>query len=228
MNFSKNILRDFAKLCNLSYLSKEEVQENFSSRPFNKEDHFSVFYNCDESPKLYSRGRDSQMYVCKYNGILSITFRGTESMRDVLTDLNIIQVKMPIKHMIEKDQPVHWGFYNQFKELKPDLDEIIEKYRDETNSLNKEIVFSGHSLGGALATISALNYGMEYPDTQVNCVTFGSPRVGDEKFAKYFNIIVKNSYRFVNDNDPIPCIPTGDISMLKGAFGCMKTKSRMK
>ena len=28
----------------------------------------------------------------------------------------------------------------------------------------KEIIFSGHSLGGALATISALNYGVEYPD----------------------------------------------------------------
>ena len=75
MNFSKNVLRDFAKLCNLSYLTIEEVQENFSSRPFNREDYFSVFYNCDESPKLYSRGRDSQMYVCKYNGTLSITFR---------------------------------------------------------------------------------------------------------------------------------------------------------
>ena len=109
---------------------------------------------------------------------------------------------------MEDDQPeVHWGFYNQFSELKPEIDEIIEKYRKEEKNSN-EIIFSGHSLGGALATMAALKYGMEYPDLQVNCVTFGSPRVGDEKFANYFDKIVKNSYRFVNDNDPIPCIPT--------------------
>lgn len=209
MNFTKHVLKDFAKLCNIAYLSNDEVHEHFTSRPFNKEEHSSVFYNCDEEPKLYSCARDSQMYVCHYNGMLSITFRGTESARDIITDLNIIQVKMPIKYMMENNQPeVHWGFYNQFSELKPEIDEIIEEYRETNNNFNKEIIFSGHSLGGALATIAALNYGMEYPDLQVNCVTFGSPRVGDEKFANYFNKIVKNSYRFVNDNDPIPCIPT--------------------
>ena len=209
MNFTKHVLKDFAKLCNIAYLSNDEVHENFISRPFNLEEHSSVFYNCDDEPKLYSRERDSQMYVCHYNGMLSITFRGTESARDIITDLNIIQVKMPIKYMMEKDQPeVHWGFYNQFKELKPDIDKIIEEYRESDHNFNKEVVFSGHSLGGALATISALHYGMKYPDLHVNCVTFGSPRVGDERFANYFDKIVKNSYRFVNDNDPIPCIPT--------------------
>ena len=171
MNFTKQVLKDFAKLCNIAYLPGEKVQENFSSRPYNKDDHCSVFYNCDQSPKLYSRARDSQMYVCRYNGMLSITFRGTESARDIITDLNIFQVKMPIKYMTEDNLPeVHWGFFNQFSELKPDIDEIINQYRKEETRRPKEIIFSGHSLGGALATISALNYGMEYPDIQVNCV----------------------------------------------------------
>ena len=208
MIFNKNVLKDFAKLCNLAYRSSEEVQENFLSRPYNL-DYCSVFYNCDKAPQLYSRARDSQMYVCKYDGKLSITFRGTESARDILTDLNILQVKMPLRHMKEEDLPeVHWGFYNQFKELKPDLDKIVKDYVNDTKIISKEVVFSGHSLGGALATISALNYAFEYPVLVVDCVTLGSPRVGDSKFANYFNRIINHSFRFVNDNDPIPCIPT--------------------
>ena len=139
MNFTKNVLKDFAKLCNIAYLPTEKVHEDFQSRPFNKEDHCSVFYNCDSEPKLYSRARDSQMYVCRYNGMLSITFRGTESARDIITDLNILQVKMPLKYMMEENLPeVHWGFFNQFSELKPDMDQIITEYRDEkTNSQKK-------------------------------------------------------------------------------------------
>ena len=43
---------------------------------------------------------------------------------------------------------------------------------------------------------------------KINCITFGSPRVGDYNFSKYFNNRIKNSCRFVNDNDPIQCIPT--------------------
>ena len=51
---------------------------------------------------------------------------------------------MPIKYMMENNQPeVHWGFYNQFSELKPEIDEIIEQYRETNNNFNKEIIFSG-------------------------------------------------------------------------------------
>ena len=217
MNFSKFVLKDFCKLCNISYLGSQDVVENFYSRPFNKADNCSVFYKCDKPPVLYSRGRDSQMYVCRYENKLSITFRGTESARDILTDLNCIQVEMPLKGVKENEYPeVHWGFYNQFNELKPDLDRIIKDYCEEKIEHKeatyerecKEIIFSGHSLGGALATVSALNYGCEYPNINIDCITFGSPRVGDIKFAEYFDNIIDNSYRFVNDNDPIPCIPT--------------------
>ena len=54
-----------------------------------------------------------------------------ESPRDILTDLNIIQVKLPLRHMKNKNNQMSRGFYNQFKELKPDMDEIIENYRNE-------------------------------------------------------------------------------------------------
>ena len=207
MKFNKKTFSDFAKLCTISYQESDIIKEHFLARPFNKTDYYSVFYNCNKIPKLYAKGNDSEMYTCDYDNKLSIIFRGTESMRDVLTDLNIIQVDMNLENFYDETPPeVHWGFYNQFKELKPDLDKIINDYKSDDE--NKEIVFAGHSLGGALATIASVNYSYNNPNLSVNCITYGSPRVGDQQFADIFNKNVKNSFRFVNDNDPIPCIPT--------------------
>ena len=38
--------------------------------------------------------------------------------------------------------------------------------------------FAGHSLGGALATLAALHLALQ--GYEVECVTFGCPKVGDE------------------------------------------------
>lgn len=142
-------------------------------------------------------------------------------MRDILTDLNILRTELPLYGIAPENYPkIHQGFYNQYKHLEQDIDEEIKNYmenKDRNKERNKEkdknnkkevnIIFSGHSLGGALATISSLTYSLKYPDLNIACITFGSPRVGDKSFATYFNNIVKESYRFVNDNDPVPCIP---------------------
>ena len=207
MRFTRNILKDYARLCNLSYRSGEEMCETYKTRPYNQNDQCSVLYHCNKEPEFFSCKNDSQMYICKYDKKLSVIFRGTESKRDVLTDLNIIQVKMPISNTKEEEYPhVHWGFYNQFQQLEPQLNKVLAEYNSSNNE--REIVFSGHSLGGALATIAALKYAEQYPELEVNCVTFGSPRVGNPIFAKYFDEYVNDSYRFVNDNDPVPCVPS--------------------
>ena len=40
------------------------------------------------------------------------------------------------------------------------------------------VICTGHSLGGALATLCAPWCAVEYPKADVRCITFGSPRVG--------------------------------------------------
>ena len=221
MKITKLLVRDLARLCNISYLNQKLVEEGFQNRPFTQKE--SVYYRCNNTPILHSCGRDSQMYVCEYKKTLTVVFRGTESLRDVLTDLNAIRVDMDIPFIKEHEKPrIHWGFYNQFNELKPELDTVIEDYIKKNNSnsnentindeniINEEtnIIFTGHSLGGALATIAATYYSFKYNTTNISCITFGSPRVGDDYFVDLFEKGVQNSYRFVNDNDPVPCIPT--------------------
>ena len=58
---------------------------------------------------------------------------------------------------------------------------------------------SGHSLGAALATLTA----DRFPKVR-SLYTFGSPRVGDREFAENFTV---EAHRFVNGNDIISRLP---------------------
>lgn len=48
---------------------------------------------------------------------------------------------------------------------------------------------TGHSLGGALATLAALDHRRRYPDSKVTMYNFGSPRVGNRYLVLYVSYI---------------------------------------
>lgn len=49
------------------------------------------------------------------------------------------------------------------------------------------ILVTGHSHGAALATHAALDIKLEIANADVKLYNFGSPRIGNEKFAKFFD-----------------------------------------
>lgn len=140
---------------------------------------------------------DSQMLIVEYDNQIYFVFRGTDSFIDV--EYNLSTDKISFENVCS----VHEGFYEQFISLV----DHIQSYVNDTTT--KQIIFTGHSLGGALATIASLYFSIHHPTirTKIYCVTFGSPRVGTKKFKKIYNKHVINSYRFVNHNDPIPKLP---------------------
>lgn len=69
------------------------------------------------------------------------------------------------------------------------------------------ITISGHSLGGALATLMALDVAANTSFKQPTVYTFASPRTGDTDFASTYNQVVKNSFRIANRIDLVPKLP---------------------
>ncbi len=57
-----------------------------------------------------------------------------------------------------------------------------------------------HATGAAWAAL-------EYPDADIRCITFGSPRVANKVFGKAFNALVGTSLRLVHGFDPVPSLP---------------------
>ena len=63
-------------------------------------------------------------------------------------------------------------------------------------------MFPGHSLGGALATLAALEIRQACPDhskLDISCYTFGAPRTGNHAFAHEYNEGVPDTWGIIND-----------------------------
>ena len=143
------------------------------------------------SPDAILFDRDgTQVYCWIDNNIACVAFRGTEPTQwsDIKADLKIRKVKVPTGF-------VHRGF-------KDALDEVWEDVLKWLNEQKRESVFfTGHSLGGALATLAASRWN----SITTHLYTYGSPRVGGRKFVKSF--LSSDRYRFRNNNDIVTRVP---------------------
>lgn len=123
-----------------------------------------------ESVKKRARSFGADGFVAERNGTLYVVFRGTQLNRfeDLITDLTAIS---------EKDcgaWRVHAGFTKAFERH-----EVEGRLRKLLANRSGKVVFTGHSLGGAMATLAAASFGK----ADDPLITFGSPRVGDPVFA---------------------------------------------
>jgi hypothetical protein len=157
---------------------------------------------------------------CKDFAILA--FRGTEAGDDldVVYDANILlalehdygpsfQSPRPallhltsITHLFSPPTLVHLGFQSALGRLWEPVHTTIVNYRI-TNPQGK-LIFSGHSLGGAMATLAY----SRFLDPLASLYTFGCPRVGDEAFCR--RVLSRPGqpvYRFVNVNDAVAHVP---------------------
>ena len=199
---SNDLILKIAYLCKLSYKSQDEVNEIFDK---NEQPYCDLIKNCKGKPLLYKskNTNDCEVYCVKYDNNLFIIFRGTESLRDVLSDLNIVMEPLLVKG-IAKLPYVHNGFLKQLDSVTNNLERTISEFkRDEPSG---SIILCGHSLGGAIATIAALKYTLKF-EIPAYCVTFGSPRAGDSTFCELFDEKIMLSIRIVNEDDPIPLVP---------------------
>ena len=153
---------------------------------------------------IFDKG-NVQGFMGTKDDVLYIVFEGTNGVRDWLDNSKFFQKKlkksfsMQKELQFQKNSKVHYGFYDQYMRVEEDIKQRIyeKKY--------KKIVCTGHSLGGALATLCA--FWVSSFHESVECVTFGSPRVGNKYFTKMFNWRIPNSRRYVYKNDLIAKLP---------------------
>lgn len=67
------------------------------------------------------------------------------------------------------------------------------------------IVATGHSLGGAVATLAAAY--LRAAGYSVDLYTYGSPRVGNDYFANFVTAQTGAEYRVTHLDDPVPRLP---------------------
>jgi triacylglycerol lipase len=157
-------------------------------------------------PQKY--GREAFGYLLESRDNLILVFKGTGiRVFDLSIDLNLYQTKYPYVSHAGK---THEGFTYLYQYLR---DSIISTCCSVAKRRRHKckLYVTGHSLGGALATLAALDIANHTPFHRPKVYTFGAPRVGNPSFAAAYDAKVKESMRIVNVHDYIPLEPQADI-----------------
>ncbi|RHZ45162.1 lipase family protein [Aspergillus thermomutatus] len=136
--------------------------------------------------------------VDRTNNLIVLSFRGSRTIGNAITDLEYGQV--PI-YGICPNCEVHHGYYyawgNFSRYIMPYVDQLSAQYPDFS------VIFTGHSLGGALATFGAVLEGSA--NRPIGLYTFGCPQLGNYSFADFVTGNTAGSgYRVTHSDDPVP------------------------
>jgi len=142
----------------------------------------------------------TECYLAHNNEFAIVAFRGTQP--DDWHDLFNISRFAPKKWDIGV---VHHGFIEAFEVVWPAVEAALNALPSTCR-----VWFTGHSLGGALASMAAVRRG----NRATGLYTFGSPRVGDGAFAAHVgHMFHERSIRYVNDHDIVAHVPPPEFAL---------------
>lgn len=203
---------DYSKAVKFAVFCKK-VYENFSGIQF---DGITVKPILLSDPKT-----DTQCAILQDGATAIIVFRGSESSQDWETDFNTRLERTQFDQKViqdlivepkEKTYPysgasrsgalMHRGFVAAYFSVRDQIHDYIR------NSAVSSLVITGHSLGGALATLCAVDIQYNFSDkVTIETYTYGAPKVGNDGFQDSYNQRVPNSYRIVHGMDLVPELP---------------------
>lgn len=142
---------------------------------------------------------DTHCLVVENSDSVIISFRGTASIRNWITDAEFKRNVLEL----EKDAQVHDGFLRAFDSILQPLSDYLKKIV----VAKRKVFVTGHSLGGALAILAALELKRQgFNVAQV--YTFGQPRVGNAAFKSlYEDALGASTFRVVYQEDIVARIP---------------------
>jgi len=149
--------------------------------------------------------KNSELVIFGYNNdyrCMFVGFRGSSNIQNWISNIQISQIQ-PYDN---KDIGVDKGFFTLYDNLKPSILSILSSMTSKYKT--KQLIITGHSLGGALSTLFAFD--LKYNDYDYDIqyvITFGSPRVGNDYFSKYFYSFQLYSKRITHYYDIVPHVP---------------------
>lgn len=149
--------------------------------------------------------------ICQADGTgdVAIAIRGTEGILEWIHDAEFNLVTCPFLAGAGQTED---GFTAMYTSLRTDVAlgaptvvQALATLRFVTPVTS--LTICGHSLGGAIATLLALDVAANTAFKNPTVYTYASPRTGDPAFATTFNQVVKDSTRIANRLDLVPKLP---------------------
>lgn len=151
------------------------------------------------SSEAYGATLETFGFIIESDASIIIAFRGTSSQADTISDLIARQIPYP---WFANGGNTHLGFTEIYAKARLQIIQALAKCDP-----NKRLIITGHSLGGALATLCALDLAYNTQFAPPIVYTYGAPRIGDPAFAEAYNQKIPFNHRIVIESDLIPLIP---------------------
>lgn len=184
------VLAHCAELCHASY-------EDNPVAPFSGE----VFHDIKGLSVSTSSPTNCGLLIAdakhpRFPDYVFICFRGTKTWEDVVADSKLWATPSGCG-------AVHAGFLQRSTAIP--VEALVGR-----NLMNKQIVVTGHSLGGAAATLLACQMFVKYPHPahrlkkRLLCVTFGAPLIGTASLADTMRAQSDRFHHYAHPNDIVP------------------------
>jgi len=154
---------------------------------------------------------------------LVVAVSGTSSIKHALQDLRVLRCSHPSGH-----GTVHTGFWNLYQDIKAQA--ITEIQKGIADHPVREVVLTGHSMGGSIAYLLCLDLLADHQmwlknlNINIKMAVFGSPRAGDVALVEYFRELSASyqkthvqgqdafeEYSVKGYNDGVPALPPAGL-----------------
>lgn len=157
--------------------------------------------------------------------LLVVVFRGSVTVRDWAMNAKLLLISIPnplhkcpgLTITQSKWIGIHAGFhqylFQSYKNSTSKYDQILVHLRSLLKiNCDYSVLCTGHSLGGALASLFAFRFAVEGDiGKPISCITFASPKVGNIRFVRAFQELELQQkihcLRVANHGDVITQLP---------------------
>jgi hypothetical protein len=156
--------------------------------------------------------------------ILYVVFKGSSSFRDFMNDAKVAPIQLKdIPELNNLKGFTHFGFY---KHMKDEVRQVLETVKNLAVDC-EHVYITGHSLGGAMATIfSLMVVNRSITDKPVHCISLGAPNLFSDDARNEFNTFLLNRKltfdRVSANGDIVVSIP--GVRFSHPGFGILKTE----
>ncbi|KAL0490965.1 lipase [Acrasis kona] len=144
---------------------------------------------------LSSEHINTKIYINDKLKKIAVAYRGSELIYEDWFETNINTNMTSCEFQSVHLGNVHSGF---LKEYLHDHTSVLETIIPYVLNGHYQVLYTGHSQGGAMATIGSLHLSFLIPHHPATLITFGCPHVGDAEFINNLHSLVKNRTRFVH------------------------------
>lgn len=225
-----NSLHELARLVDVAYcVSTTGVQKPFTCLSWCTQfPHLELLETFNTGPLLADTAGYLALDHRPVDPRIVLAFRGTYNIANTITDLSTIpQQYVPYappndtlsqaldfgRKLLSLDDDkdknecanctVHAGFLSSWLSSRETILSSIEAAKQKHPGYTIHI--TGHSLGGAVGLLAALDF--QARNWRPVVTTFGEPRVGNDRFVDYVNSMDWKYRRVTHVDDPVPLLP---------------------